>query len=163
MRGRDRSSLPLNTGNFCSKNSTRRKPSATGKARSKALAFPGCELGMFFQEERQVSYLSLSSIHCTKNRLGGKKKKKAKLDFLHTRLYQSRHDLKTIILKEKKKNSPCLLKLKILQQLKKKKVIYSIITDKRLKIRSQVETTVEHVKLKLKLNESVSSKILIFT
>lgn len=46
---------------------------------------------------------------------------------------------------------------------KKKKVIYSIITDKRLKIRSQVETTVEHVKLKLKLNESVSSKILIFT
>lgn len=46
---------------------------------------------------------------------------------------------------------------------KKKKVIYSIITDKSLKIRSQVETTVEHVKLKLKLNESVSSKILIFT
>ena len=38
-----------------------------------------------------------------------------------------------------------------------------MITDKRLKIRSQVETTVEHVKLKLKLNESVSRKILIFT
>ena len=47
--------------------------------------------------------------------------------------------------------------------VKKKKGIYSIITDKRLKIRSQVETTVEHVKLKLKLNESVSRKILIFT
>ena len=55
-----------------------------------------------------------------------------------------------------------MLKLKILQHLKKK-IIYSIITDKRLKIRSQVETTVEHVKSKLKLNESVSSKILIFT
>lgn len=42
-----------------------------------------------------------------------------------------------------------------------KKVIHSIITDKRLKVRSLVDITVEHIKLKL--NESVSSKILIFT
>jgi len=40
MQGRDRSSLPFNTGNFHSKNSTRKKPSATRKARNKALAFP---------------------------------------------------------------------------------------------------------------------------
>ena len=163
MQGRDRSSLPLNTGNFCSKNSIRKKPSATRKARNKALAFPECELGMFFHEERQVSYLPLSSTCCTKGRLGEKKYQKAKLDFLHTRLYQSRHDLTTIILKEKKSLLACWNWKSYNSKKKKKKVIYSIITDKRLKIRSQVETTVENVKLKLKLNESVSRKILIFT
>lgn len=54
-----------------------------------------------------------------------------------------------------------MLKLKILQQVKK--LFDSIITDKRLKIRRLAEITLEHVKLKLKLNESVSGKTLIFT